>query len=190
VQRAGPVGRVDGVSEVLSEDHEVVTEENEPERSYDEFFRAVFPRLVGQAYLLTGSQAVAQDLAQEALARAWARWRRVGALDRPEAWVRRVLHNLAVDEARWHGRRRRLPLADVAAPAGPDVEAMTVAAALQVLPPSHRRAMVLHDVAGVPVDEIAEEIGVPSGTVRSWLSRDRALLAERLSAENEESSHE
>ena len=180
------------VSGVLTEEDKVVQMESDAESSYDGFFRAVFPRLVGQAYLLTGSQELAQDLAQEALVRAWAQWRHVSTLDRPEAWVRRVLHNLAIDEARWRGRRHRLPLADATAPAGPDVEAMTVAAALQALPPPRRRAMVLHDVAGVPVDEIAEELGVPSGTVRSWLSRDRALLAERLAtAEKEESrSHE
>jgi RNA polymerase sigma-70 factor (ECF subfamily) len=44
---------------------------------------------------------------------------------------------------------------------------------------------VLHDGLGVPVAEVASELGVPEGTVRSWLSRGRAVLSPILSAEDD-----
>jgi RNA polymerase sigma-70 factor (ECF subfamily) len=157
------------------------------EGSFDEFFRREFPRLVGQAYLLVGSQQLAEDLTQEALARAWVRWGRVSQLENPEAWARRVLYNLALNDRRWRRRRHRSGLPNVvAADPGPEdsvvgsVIGSGLLAAVLALPADRRRALVLHDVAGVSVDEIAAQLGVPSGTVRSWLSRDRSALAERL----------
>jgi RNA polymerase sigma-70 factor (ECF subfamily) len=152
------------------------------EEAFDQFFRSVRPRLVGQAYLLTGDQATAQDLAQEALEASWSEWSTVGVLDDPEAWTRRVLHNRAVSEVRRRGwwQQRFGRESEVA---GPDVTGVLVARALSELPIKRRRALVLHDVAGVPVDEVANELGVPSGTVRSWLVRDRARLARKLRSE-------
>jgi RNA polymerase sigma-70 factor (ECF subfamily) len=43
-----------------------------------------------------------------------------------------------------------------------------------------RRAVVLHDIAGLSVAEVALDMGVPEGTVRSWLSRARARIAQAL----------
>ncbi len=55
-------------------------------------------------------------------------------------------------------------------------------AALAHLPEPQREALVLHDGLGLSVAEVASELGVPEGTVRSWLSRGRAVLAPILSA--------
>ena len=148
--------------------------------AFDEFFRATRPNLIGQAFLLVGDEALAQDLVQEAMSRAWLNWRRVGRLDNPGAWTRRVMCNLAMSEFRRERLRRKHSTVDGARVPPPEVEALDLAAALQTLPPRRRRALVLHDVAGVPIDEIASGLKVPAGTVRSWLSRDRAALAERL----------
>jgi RNA polymerase sigma-70 factor (ECF subfamily) len=78
-----------------------------PEEEYERFFREARPRLLGQAYLLSGNGQEAQDLVREVLLRAWQSWGRVRDLDDPQAWARHVLHNLAVSQ--W--RRRRLLLA-------------------------------------------------------------------------------
>ena len=51
-----------------------------------------------------------------------------------------------------------------------------------MLPRQQREALVLHDGIGLSVAEVAIELGVPEGTVRSWLSRSRAMLAPILSA--------
>jgi RNA polymerase sigma-70 factor (ECF subfamily) len=89
------------------------------------------------------------------------------------------VRNLAADRAK-HLRRAPLlaPLANVPAPT-PDRLALT--AALSVLPRQQREALVLHDGIGLSVAEVAEELGVPEGTVRSWLSRARAVLIPILS---------
>jgi DNA-directed RNA polymerase specialized sigma24 family protein len=65
--------------------------------SFEEFFQTMVRPLIGQATVLTGDVSVAEDLAQEALARAWAHWDVVAGLERPDAWCRRVLDNLATD---------------------------------------------------------------------------------------------
>src|SRR5918996_1464933 len=68
---------------------------------FDRFYAAAFARLVGQLALVTGDRHEAEDVVQEAMARAAPRWARLRAYDAPEAWVRRVAFNLAVS-----GRRR------------------------------------------------------------------------------------
>lgn len=66
---------------------------------FDEFYAATAQRLVRQLYALTGDLGDAQDIAQEAYARAWQRWARVSKYEAPEAWVRTVGLRLAV--SRW-----------------------------------------------------------------------------------------
>jgi RNA polymerase sigma-70 factor (ECF subfamily) len=63
--------------------------------SFASFYASSYRRLLGQLFALTGDLAEAENLLQEAYARAFVRWPRVGAYDRPEAWVRRVAINLA-----------------------------------------------------------------------------------------------
>src|SRR4051794_13600101 len=70
----------------------------------DEFCRRLHPRLVGALRLHCGDPSLAEELAQEALARAWERWRTVAAMDNRDGWVFRVAWNLANS----HLRRRRL----------------------------------------------------------------------------------
>src|SRR6266536_3537015 len=65
------------------------------EEDFDGFYAAVFARLVGQLTLVTGNLHEAEEVVQEALARAVPRWARLRAYDVPEAWVRRVALNLA-----------------------------------------------------------------------------------------------
>lgn len=149
------------------------------EAEFEAFFRSTGPGLVGLGYVLTGNPTQAQDLAQETLTRAWERWGQVGGYDDPASWCRRVLLNLATSE--WRKSRRR---SGTAAPEGqtpaPDLEAILLAQALRTLPEPQRHAIVLHDGAGLSVPEVAAQLEVPQGTVRSWLSRGRRLLAERL----------
>ncbi len=146
--------------------------------TFDSFFDESWPRLQSQAYVLTGSHEQAQDLTQEALLRAWRNWERVSALDNPEAWTRKVLHNLCI--ASWRRSRRRHTKHDVLKHAEiPDSHA-EIAQAMRSLPASQARALLLHDGLGMTTAEVALELGVPDGTVKSWLSRSRKVLAERL----------
>ena len=143
------------------------------------------------AYRLTGNDADAQDLVQDVLLRV----RRGLESYRPgslEGWLSRITTNAFLDDVR---RRRRRPtvalpenadrlLAD--AKADPDelvVDSMLPAdieAALRSLPEDFRVAVVLCDVVGLQYDEIADDLGIPIGTVRSRIHRGRAQLREAL----------
>jgi RNA polymerase sigma-70 factor (ECF subfamily) len=57
---------------------------------------------------------------------------------------------------------------------------MMLAAALRALPQNQMMAIVLHDGAGMSVQEVATDMKVPEGTVKSWLSRGRADAAAKL----------
>jgi RNA polymerase sigma-70 factor (ECF subfamily) len=102
-------------------------------------------------------------------------------------WCYRVATNAALDELR---RQRRRPLAaDPAAPepvaGGPSVEdgvgaRLDVDAALRRLPEEFRVAVVLRDLCDLDYAEIADVLDIPPGTVRSRISRGRAILVERL----------
>ena len=122
--------------------------------------------------------------------RAWLRWGTIGGYDDPEAWVRRVAHNLAV--SRWRRARKlvlsaSVPVARTESPG----QRIPILAALQALPGPERRAIVLHHVAGLPVTEVAIELRAPEGTVKSWLSRGRTRLAAELDRlEHEPRQHE
>lgn len=147
--------------------------------SFDAFFLRSSRSLVVQAYLLTGDQVAAQDLAQEALLRTWTRWPRVRKLDDSLAWTRRVLHNLAVSKSRYDKVRRR-PLDQPVSVLPPNAEHLDLAKALRALPRDQATALVLHDGAGLSIREIADQLSVPEGTVKSWLSRGRAAAAAGL----------
>ena len=146
---------------------------------FDELYRASRDRLAVQLAALTGNPSDANDVVQEAFMRAWLRWGTIGGYDDPEAWVRRVGHNLAV--SRWRKARKLVLQASVSVARtespGPRVP---ILAALQALPVAERRAIVLHHVAGLPIKGVAIELRAPEGTVKSWLSRGRTRLATEL----------
>lgn len=149
---------------------------------FDGFYAAVFARLVGQLALVTGDPHEAEDVVQEAMARAASRWPRLRAYHAPEAWVRRVAFNLAVSGHR-RTRRRLAALLRLGPPAPVppvSVDALALAAALQELTLAHRQVIVLYYLADLPVEQVAHELGVPVGTVKARLARARGALAARL----------
>lgn len=158
------------------------------EGGFDEFYLASRARLLRQLTVMTGDPELAADVLQEAHARAWERWRRVSRLEDPEAWVRTVAWRLAVSQHRRRlvaadkGRRLFGPAEVVSQPA-PSDEVMDIRAALRLLSPEHRRALVLYEMAGLSVPQVAAETGVPEGTVKSRLSRARAALEALLGAD-------
>jgi RNA polymerase sigma-70 factor, ECF subfamily len=149
---------------------------------FDEFYEATGLRLVRYTYALTGNLSDAQDLAQEAFARAWQRWDSVRDYDSPEAWVRRVATNLATSRFR-RDRTARAAAHLLLARDVPEISPDTVAlvAALRTLPERQRVVVVLHYLADLPVGQIAQELRCPVGSVKAWLSRGRDALAVALS---------
>jgi RNA polymerase sigma-70 factor (sigma-E family) len=151
---------------------------------FDGFYQAHFGDTVAMTYGFTADLAEAQDIAQEAFSRAWQRWAAVSTYDNPVSWVRRVATNLA------HSRWRRLKVAsaylvrqrlDDLPELSPD--SVDVVTALKRLPVSQRKAIVLHYLMDLPIDVVADELGAPAGTIKSWLYRGRASLSADLSDE-------
>lgn len=147
---------------------------------FDAFYAGTSRRLLHQMYAMTGDLADAQDLVQEAYARAWQRWTKVSTYDDPYAWVRTVAWRLAA--SRW--RRAKAAAAALVRhgppPRPPEpslVDNMALVSALTRLPDAQRRAIVLHHLAGLPVAEVARETDAPLGTVKARLARGRAALA-------------
>jgi RNA polymerase sigma-70 factor, ECF subfamily len=145
---------------------------------FTSFYTASFQRLVGQLYAMTGDQAEAQDVVQEAFVRAWARRSKIDRDQAPEAWVRVTAWRIAA--SRWrrarNGARLMLLIARPESTEGPDPGRVAFIDALRKLPAEQRRALVLYHLCDLTVDQIAAETGVQSGTVKARLARGRQMV--------------
>jgi RNA polymerase sigma-70 factor, ECF subfamily len=153
------------------------------QRSFEEFYLGSRMRLMRQLAMMTGDAEQAADVLQEAYVRAWQRWDRVSLFESPEGWVRTVAWRVAVSQHRHSvvgaDRIRRVfgSHPQVEDRTEERVEAMDLRTALALLSPEHRRVLVLHEMCGLSVREIAAETGVPDGTVKSRLSRARDAMS-------------
>jgi RNA polymerase sigma-70 factor (ECF subfamily) len=147
-------------------------------------YARVCPRLVGLLVCMGGSRGDAEEVAQDAFVKLLLRWDTVCAYDDPEGWVRGVAVRMLISRMR-RARVARFGQLRVAGrradhhPA-PTTDTVDVAAALRTLSPAHRAVVVLHHAMDLPVEQVAVELGVPVGTVKSRLARARAALAPLL----------
>jgi RNA polymerase sigma factor (sigma-70 family) len=146
----------------------------------DEFARTRLDALRRFAYLICGSAAEADDLAQLAVVEVWRRWSSVRA--DPEAYARRVIVTRNV--SRWRRWRREVP-SDIAERDGDDpargrVTDPVLWEALHALGKPERTVVVLHVLYRYTFDEIAAMSGEPRGTVSSRYSRALRTLRDRL----------
>jgi RNA polymerase sigma-70 factor (ECF subfamily) len=146
-------------------------------------------RLVGLCARLTGDRGLGEELAQEALARAYAAlgsWRADGGF---RAWLTRVAVNACRDWQKAGARAERPAEVDANAPStGPDPERLAMGrelgAALQQavsrLPAANREAFVLFHVEGLPYEEISAATGVSVAALKVRVHRARQRLLEEL----------
>ena len=156
--------------------------------AFETFYTAEIRGLVALAAGLCG-RASAEDVAQEAMLVACRRWRELERSDHPEAFVRRVCSNLAVSAFRRRliEMRAVMRLTDRSYQRGAgepenDEEFWTQVAAL---PRRQAQAIALRYVYGLPVSEIAETLGISSGSAKVHLHRGRLALAARLGVDVE-----
>lgn len=154
---------------------------------FDTFYRGSRQRLLSVVYLLTADSGEAQDAVQEAFVRAWQRWETIRGYENPEAWVRMVACRIAT--SRWRSMRSRLQAYrrhGVPPPvAPPGTATLEVVEAMRRLPEQQRIALALFYLVGMPITEVAEEMGTPVGTVKARLSRGRRTLAGLLAIQLE-----
>jgi RNA polymerase sigma-70 factor (sigma-E family) len=155
---------------------------------FDQFVVARLPALIRYCAMLANDRELAQDVVQDVLVRAHARWRRIGAMDRPELYLKRMI---TTEYLSWHRRRaRRAAVLNRWAPAlVPDpvsdhAEGMAVRSALNqqlaALPPKQRAVLILDFYEGLTDAEIAGLLGCSAGTVRVYRSRALAALRAEL----------
>lgn len=147
------------------------------------FCARVRPWLVGSLSLYCGNPDVAEELAQDTLARVWDRWATVSTLQSPEGWAYRVGLNLANSHYRRRAAERRANARQEPTPLAVDppdaADAVAVRQAVTMLPKRQRAALVLRYYVDLPVADTAELLGCAPGTVKALTHQ--ALVALRAS---------
>jgi RNA polymerase sigma-70 factor (ECF subfamily) len=131
-------------------------------------------------------RALVEDLAQETFARALRALHRFdpGGPAPLRRWITTIASRLALDELRRRGRRPRMETIDEAATAGPERldSALAIEQAMARLSPQARVVVAMRLVEGLSEEEAATALGIETGTVKSRLSRARAVLRNLLGA--------
>ncbi|HVE97871.1 MAG TPA: SigE family RNA polymerase sigma factor [Mycobacteriales bacterium] len=151
--------------------------------TFDEYVVARGQALLRLAWLLARDEHVAQDVVQEALAKASGRWSRIERLGAPDAYVRKMVVNEVLS---WRRRKIAVPsdrLSDRAVPgtyggdpAGPHADRDQVLALLATLPRQQRAVLVLRYYEGLDDVAIGELVGCAPVTVRAHASKALARL--------------
>lgn len=152
------------------------------------FVRSASAELGRVAWFLTGDETRAQDLLQTSLMRTYLAWSRASTFEAgPMAYARRVMTNARIDSWRKHRREALTAPSDVPDAAQPSTadahaERDLLVRALRTLSPRKRRIVVLRHLVGLSEAEVAADLGVSLGTVKSTASRAladlRALLGD------------
>lgn len=162
--------------------------------AFDALLRRHYNQIYAVCRRLAGNEADALDATQEALITLVRRIDRFDGRSKFTTWMHRVVVNACLDELRRRGRRpvpaaiEEQPLATAERPVAEAVaDRLDVESALAQLPRIFREPLVLCDQLGMNYEEIAQEMDIPPGTVRSRISRGRRRLAEVLSGNPEDS---
>jgi RNA polymerase sigma-70 factor (sigma-E family) len=155
---------------------------------YRDFVRSRAAPLHRTAYLLCGDWHLADDLVQEALAKAYRHWRKVQRADSPDAYVKRILVNET--NRHWRHHRNTAPPTDLPprATAVPDpadgvVDRDVLLHALLSLPARQRATIVLRYLDDMSERDTAAVLHCGEGTVKSQTSRALGTLKSLLSQE-------
>ncbi|SFA83612.1 RNA polymerase sigma-70 factor, sigma-E family [Amycolatopsis marina] len=160
---------------------------------FGEFVEASLPGLLRYGHALTGNPHDAADLVQTVLEKIGSRWTHVQRkTGDPLAYIRRSMANAHI--SRWRRVRRESLVADVpetrlVTPADP-FEHEPLWQALRALPPRQRAVIVLRYYEGLSEAEIADSLGISTGTVKSQASKAVASLRTKLSSSDEPGGRE
>jgi RNA polymerase sigma-70 factor (sigma-E family) len=148
------------------------------DQEFADFFSARFDGARRIAYAMCGSWPDAEEIAQVAFVKLYARWTKI-RIETVDAYLRTVLTRVFLDTKR-RGRAREQVVAelpDTIAPAdaGP-AERMALRSALLSVPAGQRAVLVLRFVADLSVEQVAQTLGCSTGTVKSQTARGLAAL--------------
>lgn len=164
-------------------------EHSEP-TEFEPWYRREYPRVLATLVLVVGDGDLGRDAADEAFARALARWPSVSRMTSPAGWTYRVALNLARRSARRAAAERRLlRLTRPKEPElpGPAVELWQV---VRELPRRQREVVVLRHLLDLREREIAEALGIRRSSVSRSLAAAHQTLRDWLSEESTERDEE
>jgi RNA polymerase sigma-70 factor (ECF subfamily) len=156
------------------------------DRAFKRELANVIPHLRAFARGLCGNADRADDLAQEALTRAWANRHRFAAGTNFKAWTFTILRNHFYSEARrnrFHGAYDEIAAERIlSAPASQEgtIALHDVLRALQAIPESYREALILVTAGNLAYEDVAEICGIALGTVKSRVCRARNMLTRAI----------
>ncbi|HMO05346.1 MAG TPA: sigma-70 family RNA polymerase sigma factor [Kiritimatiellia bacterium] len=167
--------------------------------AYDELVRRYYKRIYALLYNMTSNKEDAEDLIQDVFVKAYDALQRFKGDSSFYTWVYRIAVNRAINYVKRRNKRAGLSLDDMDGGVERDKAYVELSSkespfrdatlselqeklneALQKLSDKHRAVVVLHDIQGVPHEEISKMLGVSSGTVRSRLFYARQLLQSEL----------
>lgn len=159
------------------------------EEAFASLARAAGDRLLAIAYRILRDLGLAEDAVQQTLVLAWRELPSLRDVDRFDAWLRRLLVHACYREARrgrqWAANVRVLPIEEPSG--GDDYDAVVARDQLERgfrrLPPEQRAVFVFHHYLGLTLHEVAAELGVPLGTVKSRLHYATSTLRAAIEAD-------
>jgi RNA polymerase sigma-70 factor, ECF subfamily len=153
--------------------------------AFDDFYRAEYGSVARALVIVAGSMAAADELTQEAFARAYERWDRVARMRSPAGYVYRSALNLHRSRLRRASVALRHAVGAVPAPAPEPGVRHEVREMLASLPRAQREALMLVDWLGYTAEEAAGILGVRPSSVRGRLHRARRGLRERFGGDGD-----
>jgi RNA polymerase sigma-70 factor (ECF subfamily) len=173
--------------EVMSRQELVARAQGGDIAAFESLYRLHEGQIYGLCLRMVADASRAEDLTQEAFARAWEKLPLFRGRSAFSTWLHRLTVNVVIGDLRARERRGHRVrsseepevLRDPAPPRQPEV-AIDLQRAIAALPPRARVVFVLHDVEGFRHAEIAELAGIAEGTSKAHLHRARRLLREIL----------
>jgi RNA polymerase sigma-70 factor (ECF subfamily) len=160
------------------------------DQALEDFCRANFRSLAEMLNLWGNDAYLAQELAQETLARVCRDWGRVRRMDHPEAWARRIALNLASSSFRRRTAERRAIARSQQSPQAPGsdtVASIELRALVASLPKRQRTAVLLRYYVDLSYREIGEVMEIPESTAKSLVARSVKRLRDSESLDEEAS---
>lgn len=143
---------------------------------FEQFFRDLYPRAFALARRMVRDRAIAEELAAETMARAYARWDRLDPARRP-GWVLRVTSNQAIDLMRRKGHTLRPGVVDIE---DDTVRRVALARELRRLPSRQREAIALRYLGDLSEAATADHLGISVGAVKTHTHRGLVALRRGL----------
>lgn len=154
--------------------------------AFDELYARTVDRVYAVCLRVSGDRTTAEGLTQDTYVRVWQKLATFRADSAFTTWLHRLAVNVVLNDVRQAQRRRgrEYRLGDEVLVARPDqadpAMRLDLERAIATLPPRARAVLVLHDVEGYKHHEIAELLGIATGTAKAQLHRARMLLQQRL----------